>query len=146
MGDFAREAMAPGVVAVPPDVSLAEAAQPRRAQDVGDVLGGDGGRVLGVITDRDVTLRAVADGAAPLTVSAQAVCTRAPVVVGPDAPVATAVSLMRGHAVRRLPVVERGRPAGVVGLGHLAVAKDPTSVPAGISRAAPGGTTGGTRV
>lgn len=146
MADFVREVMTPGVVAVPPDASLVEAAQLMRAQDVGDVLVADDGRVLGVLTDRDIALRAVADGADPLTVSAQAVCTRDPVVVGPDDPVATAVSLMRGHAVRRLPVVERGRPVGVVSLGDLAVAQDPTSALADISRAAPGGGTGGTRV
>jgi len=139
MADFVREVMTPGVVAVGPDASLVEAAQLMRARDVGDVLVTGDGRVVGVLTDRDITLRAVADGADPLTVSAQAVCTPHPVVVGPDDPVSRAVDLMRGHAVRRLPVVEDGRPVGMVSLGDLAVAQDPTSALAEISRAAPGG-------
>jgi CBS domain-containing protein len=143
MADFVREVMTPGVVAVLPDASLVEAAQLMRAEDVGDVLVAEGGRVVGVLTDRDITLRAVADGADPLTVSARAVCTPDPVVVGPDDPVSTAVDLMRGHAVRRLPVVEDGRPVGMVSLGDLAVAQDPTSALADISQAEPGGGRGG---
>ena len=139
MADFVREVMTPGVVAVLPDASLVEAAQLMRAEDIGDVLVAEDGHVVGVLTDRDITLRAVADGADPLTVSARAVCTPDPVVVGPDDPVSTAVDLMRGHAVRRLPVVEDGRPVGMVSLGDLAVAQDPTSALADISQAAPGG-------
>lgn len=119
MADYVREVMTPGVVAVRPDASLVEAAQLMRAQDIGDVLVTVDGRVLGVLTDRDIALRAVADGADPLTVSAQAVCTPNPVVVGPDDAVSAAVGLMRDHAIRRLPVVEDGRPVGMVSLGDL---------------------------
>jgi CBS domain-containing protein len=139
MADFVREVMTPGVVAVRPDASLVEAAQLMRAQDVGDVLVAGDGQLIGVLTDRDITLRAVADGADPLTVSARAACTPDPVVVAPDDPVSTAVDLMRDHAVRRLPVVEDGRPVGIVSLGDLAVAQDPASALADVSRAAPGG-------
>jgi CBS domain-containing protein len=136
MADFVREVMTPGVVAVSPDASLVEAAQLMRAQDIGDVLVADH-ELIGVLTDRDIALRAVADGADPLTVSAQAVCTPHPVVIGPDDAVSSAIELMREHAVRRLPVVEDGRPVGMVSLGDLAVAQDPGSALADISRAAP---------
>ncbi|MFK4068236.1 CBS domain-containing protein [Streptomyces sp. NPDC029674] len=119
MADYVRDVMTPGVVAVRPDASLVEAAQLMRAQDTGDVLVAVDGQVLGVLTDRDIALRAVADGADPLTVSAQAVCTPNPVVVGPDDAVSAAVGLMRDHAVRRLPVVEDGHPVGMVSLGDL---------------------------
>jgi CBS domain-containing protein len=122
---------------VPPDASLVEAAQLMRAQDIGDVLVARNGVLIGVLTDRDITLRAVADGVDPLTVSAQAVCTPDPVCVGPDDEVSTAVSLMRRYAVRRLPVVEEDRPVGVVSLGDLAEVQDPGSALADISRAAP---------
>ncbi|MEU5098435.1 CBS domain-containing protein [Streptomyces sp. NPDC020996] len=142
MADFVREVMRPGAVAVRPDASLVEAAQLMRTQDIGDVLVADGQRVVGVLTDRDITVRAVADGADPLTVSAQSVCTPDPVVVGPDDPVSAAVALMRAHAVRRLPVVEDGLPVGVISLGDLAEAEDPGSALADISRAEPDG--GGT--
>ncbi|MEI5097609.1 CBS domain-containing protein [Streptomyces sp. PmtG] len=135
MAEYVRQVMTPGVVTVGPDASLVEAAQLMRAQGIGDVLVASGGRVLGVLTDRDITLRAVADGADPLTVSAQAVCTPNPVVVAPDDDVAAAVGLMRDHAVRRLPVVEDGRPVGMVSLGDLAVERDPASALADIARA-----------
>ncbi|GGO36340.1 CBS domain-containing protein [Streptomyces lasiicapitis] len=127
MAEYVREVMTPGVAAVRPDASLVEAAQLMRAQDIGDVVVTGGGQVLGVLTDRDITLRAVADGADPLTVSAQAVCTPNPVVVAPDDPVADAVGLMRAYAIRRLPVVEDGRPVGMVSIGDLTV--DPSGDP-----------------
>ncbi|GGZ05008.1 oxidoreductase [Streptomyces poonensis] len=135
--------MTPGVVTVRPDASLVEAAQLMRAQDIGDVLVTTDHRVVGVLTDRDITLRAVADGADPLTVSAQAVCTPNPVVVGPDDAVSAAVELMRGHAVRRLPVVDNGRPVGMVSLGDVALAQDADSALADISRAEPDSWPGG---
>ena len=137
MAEFVREVMTPGVVAVRPDASLVEAAQLMRAQDIGDVLVAGDRTVLGVLTDRDIALRAVADGVDPLTVSAQAVCTPNPVVIGPEDAVSAAVELMREHAIRRLLVVEDGHPVGIVSLGDLAEAQDPDSALADISRAAP---------
>jgi CBS domain-containing protein len=137
MAEFVKDVMTPGVVAVRPDASLVEAAQLMRAQNIGDVVVADGQDVVGVLTDRDITVRAVADGADPLTVSARTVCTPDPLVVAPDDPVSAAVTLMREHAVRRLPVVENGLPVGIVTLGDLAEAQDPTSALADISRAEP---------
>ncbi|MET9444956.1 CBS domain-containing protein [Streptomyces sp. NPDC006610] len=134
MAEFVREVMTPGVVAVRPDASLVEAAQLMRTQDIGDVVVADGQRVVGMLTDRDITVRAVAEGLDPLTVSAQQVCTPEPLVVRPEDPVSTAVALMREKAIRRLPVVEDGLPVGVVTLGDLAMAQEPDSALADISR------------
>lgn len=114
-----REVMTRPVVSVHPDASLVEAAQLMRAQDIGEVLVADGGKLLGVLTDRDITLRAVAEGVDPLAVTCHAVCTADPVTIGPDEEVAEAAALMRRHAVRRLPVVEAGRPLGVISLGDV---------------------------
>ncbi|WP_369274421.1 CBS domain-containing protein [Streptomyces sp. R11] len=138
MAEFVKDVMTPGVVAVRPDASLVEAAQLMRAQDIGDVVVADGQDVVGVLTDRDITVRAVADGADPLTVSVRSVCTRNPVVIDPGERLSVAVALMREHAVRRLPVVENGLPVGVLSLGDLAETEDPGSALADISRAAPG--------
>jgi CBS domain-containing protein len=137
MAQLVREVMTPAVTAVKPDASLVEAAQLMRAQDIGDVLVMQNGKLLGMVTDRDIALRAVADGVDPLTVSCQAVCTPEPVCVEADAPVTDAVLLMRSHAVRRLPVTEGGHAVGVVSIGDLAQERDPQSALADISRAAP---------
>ncbi|MDW4905434.1 CBS domain-containing protein [Streptomyces sp. ADMS] len=137
MTELVRDVMTPRVVAVPPGATLVDAAQLMRAEDIGDVLVADQGVLVGVLTDRDIMVRAVAEGADPLTVSAGTVCTPDPVVIGPDEAVSTAVTLMREHAVRRLPVVSHGKPVGMVSLGDLAVSRDPGSVLADISRAAP---------
>ncbi|MEV5432105.1 CBS domain-containing protein [Streptomyces sp. NPDC052701] len=137
MAQFVKDVMTPGVVAVRPDASLVEAAQLMRAQNIGDVVVADGQEVVGVLTDRDIAVRAVAEGIDPLTVSARTVCTPDPVTVAPHDPVSAALALMRAHAVRRLPVVENGLPVGVVSLGDLAEAEEPESALADISRAEP---------
>ncbi|MDK1345002.1 CBS domain-containing protein [Streptomyces sp. 378] len=137
MAEKVKDVMTAGVVAVRPDASLVEAAQLMRTQNIGDVVVADGQDVIGVLTDRDITVRAIAEGTDPMTVSAQAVCTRNPVTVTPEDRLATAVALMREHAVRRLPVVENGLPVGVVSLGDVAEVEDPASALADISRAEP---------
>ncbi|WP_077799368.1 CBS domain-containing protein [Streptomyces sp. JHA26] len=144
MAEYVRDVMTAGVAAVRPDSSLVEAAQLMRTQNIGDVVVADGQDVVGVLTDRDITVRAVADGIDPMAVSVRTVCTPHPLTVSPGDPVADAVTLMREHAVRRLPVVEDGLPVGMVSLGDLAEARDPDSVLADISRARPDtGETGG---
>ncbi|MET7271758.1 CBS domain-containing protein [Streptomyces flaveolus] len=137
MAEYVRDVMTPGVVAVRPDSSLVEAAQLMRTQNIGDVVVADGQDVVGVLTDRDITVRAVADGIDPMAVSVRTVCTPDPLTVSPGDPVVDAVTLMREHAVRRLPVVEDGLPVGMVSLGDLAEARDPDSALADISRAEP---------
>ncbi|MEU0163879.1 CBS domain-containing protein [Streptomyces iakyrus] len=143
MAEYVKDVMTAGVAAVRPDASLVEAAQLMRTQNIGDVVVAEGQDVIGVLTDRDITVRAVADGADPMTVSARTVCTPHPVTVTPDDLVATAVTLMREHAVRRLPVVENGLPVGIVSLGDVAEAEDPASALADISRAEPDARGGG---
>ncbi|MFE8990581.1 CBS domain-containing protein [Streptomyces collinus] len=143
MAEYVKDVMTAGVVAVRPDASLVEAAQLMRTQNIGDVVVAEGQDVIGLLTDRDITVRAVADGADPMTVSARTVCSPHPVTVTPDDLVATAVALMREHAVRRLPVVENGLPVGIVSLGDVAEAEDPASALADISRAEPDARGGG---
>lgn len=143
MAQYVKDVMTAGVVAVRPDASLVEAAQLMRTQNIGDVVVAEGQDVIGVLTDRDITVRAVADGVDPMTVSARTACTPNPVTVTPDDRVATAVTLMREHAVRRLPVVENGLPVGIVSLGDVAEAEDPASALADISRAEPDARGGG---
>ncbi|WP_069992458.1 CBS domain-containing protein [Streptomyces qinglanensis] len=137
MARLVRDIMTPAATTVRPDASLVEAAQLMRAQDIGDVLVVKDGRLLGLLTDRDITLRAVADAVDPLSVNCLAACTPDPVTVSPDTELRTAVELMRTHVVRRLPVLDGGRLAGMVSIGDLVRESDPDSVLAHISRAVP---------
>jgi CBS domain-containing protein len=137
VAQLVKDVMTAGVAAVRPESSLVEVATLMRDQDIGDVLVAEGDRVVGVVTDRDIAVRAVADGADPHTVSAASVAGAGPVTVAPGDTVGEAVTLMREHAVRRLPVIEDGRPVGIVSLGDLAEERDPNSALADISRAQP---------
>jgi CBS domain-containing protein len=134
-----RDVMSPGAVAVEPMTTLDHAARVMREQNVGDVLVAYDCDLFGVLTDRDIVVRAVADGDDPHTTTAGAVCTRPPVVtLTPDDTTDRAADLMRKYAVRRLPVVEHGGcPVGMVSLGDLATTEDPHSALADISKADP---------
>lgn len=116
---------------------VSAAAQLMRDADCGDVLVLDNGTLTGIITDRDIAVRVVAEGKsvdAPVgdVHSGEHVHT-----VGPDTSLVQAVQLMRTEAVRRLPVVENGRPVGVVAIGDLAIERDENSALADISVAEP---------
>ncbi|MFE4258355.1 CBS domain-containing protein [Streptomyces sp. NPDC056883] len=133
-----HEVMTGNPVTVDKLTSLAEAARVMRDADIGDVLVVDGGRLHGILTDRDLVIRAVADNRDPAETTVQAVCTPAPVTVKPDDYVDQAADLMRRHALRRLPVQsEDGELVGVVTLGDLTVERDPGSTLAAISAAEP---------
>lgn len=126
--------MTPTVTAVRTDASVVEAAQLMRAQDIKDVLVTENGQLVGLLTDRDITLRAVADGYDPLAVDCRSVCTTDPVTVGPDDDVRTAGDVMRTHALRRLPVTENGRPLGQVSLSALPQQTNGRTAPEALAR------------
>ena len=79
-----------------------------------------------------------AEGADPNTTRLGQVVSSDLTAVAPDDPVERAIELMRDKAIRRLPVIERGRPVGFVSIGDLAVERDPESVLADISEEPPG--------
>ncbi|CCK31930.1 oxidoreductase [Streptomyces davaonensis JCM 4913] len=134
-----RDVMSPGAVAVEPMTTVEKAARLMSEQNVGDVLVAYDCDLFGVLTDRDIVVRAVAEGADPHTAAVGSVCSKPPVVtVTPDDTTDRALELMREYAVRRLPVVEHGGcPVGMVSLGDLAVTEDPDTPLADISRAEP---------
>ncbi|GAB2886957.1 CBS domain-containing protein [Streptomyces deserti] len=131
--------MSPDATSVEPMTTVARAARLMREKDIGDVLVAYDCDLFGVLTDRDIVLRGVAEGRDPEATSVGSLCTRPPVAtLAPDDTTDHAVDLMRRYAVRRLPVVERGGcPVGMVSLGDLAATEDPHSALADISRAAP---------
>jgi CBS domain-containing protein len=139
MTRLVRDVMSPGAVAVEPMTTVERAARVMREQDVGDVLVAYDCDLFGMLTDRDIVVRSVAEGRDPHTTAVGSVCSRPPVVtLAPDDTTDHAMELMRKHHVRRLPVVEHGGcPVGMLSLGDLATVEDTHSALAEISAAAP---------
>jgi CBS domain-containing protein len=132
-----REVMAKDPVTLPADATVMEAARCMRDRDIGDVIIIQGDRVAGILTDRDIVVRAVAEGRDPAVTKVSEVATMDVVTVSPDDSTDKAVKLMRERNIRRLPVVENGRPAGVITIGDLAMELDRNSALADISSAPP---------
>jgi CBS domain-containing protein len=137
MAQLVRELMAEPVVTVTSDATLTDAARMMRDADIGDVIVVKKTKPVGVLTDRDIVVRGVAENRSPGTVTAGEVCSTDLVSVAPDAEISQAIALMRRAAVRRLPVTEMGELVGVLSLGELAIERDETSVLADISSAEP---------
>ncbi|MEU9373053.1 CBS domain-containing protein [Streptomyces sp. NPDC048255] len=132
------EVMTGNPVTVEKLTSLAEAARVMRDASIGDVLVVDEGRLRGILTDRDLVIRAMAENRDPADTTVQAICSTDPVTVRPGDGVDRAIDLMRRHALRRLPVeTEDGELVGVVTLGDLTVERDPGSAFAAIAAAEP---------
>lgn len=114
--------MTRGAECVRPSTTLAEAAQKMKNLDVGPVPVCDNERLVGMITDRDITVRAVAEGLDPRTTTVKDVMTPDLVYCFDDEDVHEAARLMQKHQVRRLLVLNRdNRLVGIVSLGDLAV-------------------------
>jgi CBS domain-containing protein len=117
--------------------SVIEAARQMRDGDVGDVIVTREGQVTGIVTDRDIVIRAVAEGRAQESTTVSEVASSDVRALEPSQSVDEAVQAMREHDIRRLPVVDGGRPVGIVSLGDLAVERDPDSALADISTGSP---------
>ncbi|MEU3310830.1 CBS domain-containing protein [Nocardiopsis sp. NPDC055551] len=137
MVDSITEIMNPSVRTVTPDTTLREAAEIMRDEDVGDVVVTSSGRLHGMLTDRDVVVRCVAEGGDPATVRVGDVCSTEIVTVPRQSSVKDAVHTMRTATVRRLPVVDDDEVVGVVTMGDLAQAVDERSALADVSQAPP---------
>jgi CBS domain-containing protein len=133
-----RDVMTTNVVYLPSETTLAEAARTMREQDIGDVVVADGPALTGLVTDRDIVVRAVAERFDPASTTIGEIVTRDLVTVRPDDSVHSAALLMRDNAVRRVLVCddEKGL-VGIVSIGDLAEQIDPESVLGGISKATP---------
>lgn len=123
-------------VKVRPEETVAKVAELMRDNDIGAVLVHDGGGTTGVVTDRDLVVRVLADERGASTMVGT-VCTLHPLCLRPDDDVDAAIETMREHAVRRIPVVDDGAPVGMVSLGDLVKMREPNSVLGKISAAMP---------
>lgn len=133
-----RDVMTTRVVTLPPETTLADAAVAMRQQDIGDIVVADGRGPAGLVTDRDIVVRAVAERRDPGSTTIGEILTPNLVTVRPDDTVQSVALLMRDNAVRRVVVCDHdGNLVGIVSIGDLAEEIDPDSVLGGISRAEP---------
>jgi len=135
MAQNIRDVMTAHPVALPATSSVVEAARAMRDSNIGDIIVLENGRICGIVTDRDITVRGVAEGRNTSSLTLGDVCSRQLTTLSPTDSVEDAVLLMREKALRRLPVVEGGKPVGIVSLGDLAVTQDPHSALGTISAA-----------
>ena len=133
------DVMTPDPVGLLESETVADAARLMRDNDIGDVLVLDdtGGRPVGIVTDRDLVIRALADGGNAKEMTLSTIVSQDLVCVSPDDSIDDAVELMRAKAIRRVPVVERDQAVGIVSIGDLAQTLDKKSALAEISAAPP---------
>jgi CBS domain-containing protein len=115
------DVMTPGVETTTSSQALQDAARTMREGDFGSMPVVDDGRLVGILTDRDIVVRGVAEGLDPSVARVGDVASRTPVAVAPDQDLDEAMELMAEHRVRRLPVVDDGRLVGVVSQADVAL-------------------------
>jgi CBS domain-containing protein len=121
MDKIIRDVMTSDPQSVAPSATVAEAARLMRDNDIGSLPVVEGGKVVGVVTDRDIAVRAVAEGKDPQNTKVGDVRSTDIVTVDPQQDLAEALRLMARHQVRRLPVVEEdGRLVGIVAQADVA--------------------------
>jgi CBS domain-containing protein len=135
MNQKISEVMTSNPVTMPVTASVLEAARAMRDSNIGAMVVLDHGKVYGIATDRDIVVRAVAQGRDLATTRLKDICSHDLTMLSPTDTVEHAVEIMREKAIRRLPVVENGKPVGIVSLGDLAVERDPDSALGNISAA-----------
>lgn len=131
------ELMTRDPVIVQPKATVQDAARMMRDRDIGAVLVGDKQNLVGVLTDRDIVVRGVAEKADAPNMKVGDIVSKELETVGPNDSVDEAVKLMRSKALQRVPVVDGGKPVGVVAIGDLAVEQDTKSALSDISSADP---------
>ena|SRR5687768_476440 len=117
-----RDVMTRGLENVPSDATLMEAAERMKALDVGVLPVCQNDRLVGMITDRDITIRGVAEGCDPKQTAVADAMSRELIYCYEDESVESAAKLMEEKQIRRLPIFDRNdRAVGIVSLGDLAV-------------------------
>jgi CBS domain-containing protein len=133
MAQSIREIMTADPRTVETGATVAAAAREMRDGDVGSVVVIENGAVAGILTDRDIAVRVVAQGLDPDATRVSEVATMRPVTLTVDQSVDDAIRLVREQNVRRIIVLQDGRAAGIVSLGDLAIERDTDSALADIA-------------
>lgn len=137
MAQAVREVMTAKPVVLPAATTVEEAARKMRDLNLGNVLVLEDDKVCGIVTDRDIVVRAVAEGSNLQEKTLGDICSKDLATVSADEGVDAVLSLMREKALRRVPVMKNGSAVGIVSIGDLAVARDKGSVLASISASPP---------
>ena len=124
MSKTVRDAMTENPRSIGASASVVEAARLMREEHIGSLPITDNEELVGMVTDRDITTRVVAEAADPKMTSVGDVCSRGLISVEPDEDLGEALQLMARHQVRRLPVVENGRLVGIVAQADIALTEN----------------------
>lgn len=137
MAQTVRDMMTPDPIVLANTRTVTEAARRMRDEDVGDVLIHEDGRLCGILTDRDIVVRLIAEERDMTGTTLGQICSEELHSVAPDDDLDTVVGMMRAQAIRRVPVVEDDVAVGILSIGDLAIRQDPDSALADISQASP---------
>lgn len=122
MALLVRHAMTEAPTTARPDLNAADAAGMMRSHDVGVIPIVEEGKLIGLVTDRDLVVRVLAERKDPTSVALRDIMTKSAVTVTPDTELANARDTMAEHQIRRLPVMKGEELVGIVSLGDVAVA------------------------
>lgn len=129
MAQLIRDVMTDNPIVLTGETNLVEAARAMRDNDIGAVIVSDEtGALCGIVTDRDLVVRGLAEGEDPEFATLDEVCSRELVTLAADEEAERAVAIMRERGVRRIVVQDGGDPVGIVSLGDLARDRDSKSV------------------
>lgn len=137
MAQSIQDVMQKNPITLAPTTSVIEAARTMRDADIGSVIVHEHDQLYGIVTDRDLVVRGLAENPNCAAMMLGDICSRDVTALSSSDTVEEAIQLMRDKAIRRLPVVENGTPVGIVSLGDLAVERDPDSALGDISDAPP---------
>ncbi|GAE24541.1 CBS domain protein [Halalkalibacter wakoensis JCM 9140] len=119
MAQNINEIMSKDVITIEANQSIQEAASMMKSHDIGSIPVTKNGELVGIITDRDITIRATASGDGT-NVSCEECMSTNLTVASPSTDPHEAANMMAAHQIRRLPVVENGKVVGMVAIGDLA--------------------------
>jgi CBS domain-containing protein len=137
MARFVRDVMTENPRTLERDATAVDAARAMRDEDIGAIVITDGDEVYGILTDRDIVVRGIVEGRSAEEIKVGDICTTDVTFLGPDDSIDDAIRQIRDKHIRRVPVVEDGRPVGILSIGDLALERDQESALAEISAAAP---------
>lgn len=132
-----REVMTPAPVTVASTDMVTVAASAMKEHGIGAVPVITDGRLTGILTDRDIAIRVLAEDLDPSSTRVGDVCSTELAAISMDDDVDQAIRLIRERAVRRVPVIDDGVPVGIISIGDVALTRDERSALADVSAAPP---------